>query len=110
MDCLYNLINSCRSLKSMRKEFFSLHNSSGLMGKEGDKLDLFLAQSSQDISPCKLEDFRWTDYTILIVLNTLRSSDKNKEKLQEELNKKYDEKLERGDSLHLAIIQGHIRT
>ena len=43
-------------------------------------------------------------------MNTLRSSVKNEDNLQEELNKMYDEKLEKRESLDLAVIQGDIRS
>ena len=64
MDVLYELVTSRRSLKSRRKAFFGMYNKPLLMGKEGDKLDTFVSQLSRDMVACKLESFRWTDYSI----------------------------------------------
>ena len=81
MDVLYKLITSRISLKSRRKALFNMYNKPLLMGKEGDKLDTFVSQLSRDMSAYKMESFRWTDFSVLIMINTLRSRDKNKEKL-----------------------------
>ena len=43
------------------------------------------------MAACNLELFRWTDYSILIMINTLQSSDKHEEKLAERLNQLYDD-------------------
>ena len=90
MDVLYELVTSRRSLKSRRKAFFGMYNKPLLMGKEGDKLDTFVSQLSRDMAACKLVLFRWTDYSILIMINTLRSSDKHEEKLGKRLNQLYN--------------------
>ena len=58
-----------------------MYNKPLLMGKEGDKLDTFLSQLSRDMAACKLESFRWTDYSILIMISPLQISDKCEEKL-----------------------------
>ena len=55
-----------------------------LMGKEGDKLDGFVSQLSRDMLACRLDNFRWSNYAILMI-NTLRGTNKNKEKLTEKL-------------------------
>ena len=59
-----------------RKEFFSSYNTPGLMGKEGDKIDGFIAWLSRDVTACKLETFKWTDYQILLCINTLMTNNK----------------------------------
>ena len=80
------------------------------MGKEGDKLDGFISQLSRDMSAYCLEEFRWTDYAVLIMINTLRSSDKHEEKLAERLNQMYDAAEAEGKVLDLATIQSEIRS
>ena len=61
MDVLYDLISSHRSKKSLRMFLFQLYNKPGLMGKEGDCLDTFVAQLNRNLAACKMEKFNWTD-------------------------------------------------
>ena len=77
-------MNSCYML------LFQLYNKPGMMGKEGDCLDTFVAQLNRDLVACKMETFNWTDFAVLVFIKTLRSNDKNEEKLAEHLNKMYD--------------------
>ena len=67
-----------------------MYNKPMLMGHEGDKLETFISQLSRDMAACKMESFQWTDFSILVMINTLRSSDKNEEKLAKRLNQLYD--------------------
>ena len=67
-------------------------------------MDGFVSQLSRDMAACKLEEFSWTDYSILIMINTLRSSDKHEEKLAERLNQMYDAAEAEGKVLDLATI------
>ena len=62
MDTLDKLISSWKTMSTRRKEFFSFYNTQGLMGKEGCKIDGFLAQLGRDMAACKLETFNWADY------------------------------------------------
>ena len=73
-------------MKSPRMLLFQLYNKHGLMGKEGDRLDTFIAQLNHELAACKMETFNWTDFAMLIFIKTLRSNDKNEEKLAEHLN------------------------
>ena len=86
VSILCELITSRRLIKSRRKSLFQSYNQPGLMGHEGCSLDLFVSQLNKDMADCKMESFRWTDLSILIMINTLRSSDENKVKLAERLN------------------------
>ena len=61
IDVLYDLISSCRSMKSRRMLLFQLYNKPGLMGKEGDRLDTFVAQLNRNLAACKMDKFNWTD-------------------------------------------------
>ena len=110
MDVLYELICSQRFLKSRQKEFVGMYNKALLMSKEGDKLDTFVSQLSRDIAACKLEEFRCTNYSILIMINTLQSADKHKEKFTERLNQLYDAAEADGRVLDIATIQSEIRS
>ena len=69
---------------------FQLYNKPGIMGKDGDCLDTFIAQLNHDLAACKMETFNWTDFAVLVFIKTLRSNDKNEEKLEEHLNRMYD--------------------
>ena len=51
-EVLYDFISSCRSMKSHRMSLFQLYNKPGLMGKEGDRLDTFVAQLNRDLAAC----------------------------------------------------------
>ena len=108
MDVLYELVTSRRSLKSRRKAFFGMYNKPLLMGKEGDKLDTFVSKLSRDMAACKLESFRWTDYSILIMINTLQSSEKHEEKLAERLNQLYDAAEAENRVFNIATMQQEI--
>lgn len=58
MDTLDELISSRKTMSTRRKEFFSSYNTPQLMGKEGNKIDRFIAQLSRDVAACKLETFK----------------------------------------------------
>ena len=60
VDTLYELVTLRKTVNTRRKEFFSSYNTPLLMGKEGDKIDGFIAQLSQDSATYKLETFKWT--------------------------------------------------
>ena len=80
-----------------------------MMGKEGNNLDTFVAQLNHDMAACKMEMFKWTDFSVLIFINTLRSSDKNEEKLAECLNQLYNaERQEK--TLEIATMQAEVRS
>ena len=59
-------------MNSRRKSLFKLYNKPGMMGKEGDCLDTFIAQLNLDMAACKMETFKWTDFSVLNFINTLR--------------------------------------
>ena len=48
MDTLDKLISSWKTMSTRRKEFFSFYNTPGLVGKEGCKIDRFLARLGQE--------------------------------------------------------------
>ena len=79
------------------------------MGKEGDHLDTFVAQLNRDLAASKMETFNWMDFAVLICIKTLRSNDKNKEKLAEHLNKMYDAAEKEKKVLEIATIQAEVR-
>ena len=109
MEVLYKLISSRKSMKSCRMSLFQLYNKPGMMGKEGDHLDTFVAQLNRDLVACKMEKFNWTDFAVLIFIKTLRSSDKNEEKLAEYLNKMYDAAEKEKRVLEIATMQAEVR-
>ena len=80
------------------------------MGREGDKLDTFVSQLNRDMAACKMETFRWTDFSVLIMLNTLRASDKNEEKLAERLNQLYDAAESEDRVLDITTMQAEVRS
>ena len=104
MEVLYDLISSRRSMMSCHMSLFQLYNKPGLMGKESDHLDTFVAQLNRDLGACKMETFNWMDFAVLIYMKTLRSSDKNEEKLAEHLNKMYDTAEKEKGVLEIARI------
>ena len=110
MEVLYDLISSHRSMNSHRNSLFQLYNKPGMMGKEGDNLDTFVAQLNHDMAACKMEMFKWTDFLVLIFINTLRSLDKNEEKLAERLNQLYNAAEKRGETLEIATMQAEVRS
>ena len=75
------------------------------MGKEGDKLDGFVSQLSRDMAACCLEGFQWTNYAILIMINTLRGTHKHKKKLAEKLTLMYNTATAEGKILDIATVQ-----
>merc|ERR1711873_219415 len=76
-------------MSTKRKEFFCSYNTPGLMGKEGCKIDGFLARLGRDVATCKLETFNWADYQILLCINML-TNDKDEMRLAEKLTKVYN--------------------
>ena len=109
-DILYELITSRRSMKSRRKALFNMYNRPGLLGREGDRLDTFVSQLNRDMAACKMESFRWTDFSVLIMINTLQSSDKNEEKLAKRLNRLYDAAESENRALNIATMQQEVRS
>ena len=57
-----------------------------------------------------MESFRWTDFSVLIMINTLRSSDKNKEKLAKRLNHLYDAAKSEKRVLDVTTMQAEVRS
>ena len=110
MEILYELITSRRLMKSRRKALFNMYNRPGLMGHEGDRLDMFVGQSNREMVACKMESFRCTDFCILIMINTLQSSDKNEEKLAKRLNRLYDSTESENRVLDIATMQQEVRS
>ena len=76
VDTLDELISSRKTMSTRRKEFFSSYTSPGFMGKEGNKIEGFIARLSRDVAACRLETFKWTDFQILLCINTLMTNDK----------------------------------
>ena len=103
VDTLNELISSRKTMSTRRKEFFGSYNTPGLMGKEGNKIDRFIARLSQDVAACKLETFRWTDYQILLCINTL-TNDKDEAQLADKLTKMYNAHCEANTSMTLAFV------
>ena len=56
-----------------------------------------------------MESFRWTDLLILIMINTLRSSDENEGKLAERLNNLYDSAMSDNKVLDMDVVQKEVR-
>ena len=97
-------------MKSRHKSLFQMYNKPGLMGREGDHLDTFVSQLNRDMAACKMESFWWTDFLVLIMINTLRSSDKNKEKLAKRLNHLYYVAESKKKVLDIATMQAEVRS
>ena len=79
------------------------------MGKEGDKIDGFIAQLSQDVAACKLETFKWTDYQILLCINTLMTNDKDEARLAEKLTACFNAYCEAKTTMTLATVQTKVK-
>ena len=79
------------------------------MGKEGNKIDGFVAHLSRDVAACKLEKFRWTDYQILLCINTLLTNDKDEARLAEKLTKMYNAHCKANTSMTLASVQTEVK-
>lgn len=109
VDTLNDLISSRKTLSTRRKEFFGSYNTPGLMGKEGNKIDGFVARLSRDVTACKLEKFRWTDYQIFLCINTFVTSDRDKVRLAEKLTKINNAHWEANTSMTLASIQMEVK-
>ena len=91
-------------MSTRRKEFFSSYNTPVLMGKEGNKIDGFIAWLSRDVAACKLETLKCTDYQILLFINTL-TNDKEEARLAEKLTKIYNAHCASHTTITLATIQ-----
>ena len=57
-----------------------------------------------------MESFRWTYLSILIMINTLRSSDENEERLAEWLNHLYDSAISDDRVLDMAVVQKEVHS
>merc|ERR1712115_566237 len=109
VDTLDELISSRKTLSTRWKEFFASYNTPDLMGKKGNKIDGFAARLSHDMAACKLESFKWTDYQILICINTLKTNDRDEAKLAEKLTKMYNMHSEANATMTLASVQSEVK-
>ena len=66
-------------------------------------------QLSRDSAACHLKKVRWTNYNILICINTLRGSDKDKAKLAERLTLLYNTHCEAGTAMTLATVHSEVK-
>ena len=57
-----------------------------------------------------METFHWRDFLVLIMLNTLRASDENKEKLAERLNQLYDATENDNRVLDVTTIKAEVKS
>ena len=55
------------------------------MGKNGANTEGYITEISKDFEDCKMWDFDWTDMQVLMVINSLNSSDENEACLAEKL-------------------------
>ena len=78
------------------------------MGKEGCKIDGFIARLGWDVAACKLETFNWADYQILLCINTL-TNDKDKARLTEKLTKIYNTHVASGTTMTLATVGAEVK-
>ena len=79
------------------------------MGKKGNKIDGFVTRLSRDMAACKLESIKWTDYQILICINTLLTNNKDEAKLAEKLTRMYNVHCDAKTSMTLASVQGEVK-
>ena len=109
VDTMDELISSRKTLSTRQKEFFSSYNTPGLMRKEGNKIDGFIARLNRDVSACKLEKFRWTDYQIFLCINTLVTSDRDEALLAEKLTHIYNAHCDANKAMTLATLQTEVK-
>ena len=55
-----------------------------------------------------MESFRWTNLSILIKINTLRSSDENEARLAKRLNHLYNSAILNNRTLDMSFVQSEI--
>ena len=109
VDTVDELVSSRKTLSTRRKEFFASYNTPDLMGKKGNKIDGFAARLSRNMAACKLESFKWTDYQILICINTLKTNNRDEAMLAEKLTKMYNMHCEAKTTMTLASVQSEVK-
>ena len=82
---LRELLTERKSLNVRRKSLFKSFGKRGMFGVEGSNTESFISELTKEMEDCRMESFWWTDLPILIMINTLRSSDENESRLAERL-------------------------
>ena len=108
VSILRELLTERKSLNVRHKTLFKAFNKQGLFGFEGSNTESFLAQLNRDMEDCRMESFQWTNLSILIMINTLGSSDENEARLAERLNHLYNSAILNNRVLDMSFIQSEV--
>lgn len=88
--------------------FFRSFGKCGGFGREGENTESFISELMKEMEDCKMESFRVADLPILIMINSLRSSEKNEARLASKLTNIYNSSILSNKHLELAMVRGEI--
>ena len=63
------------------------------MGRNRVNTEGYITEIAKDIKDCKMWDFKWTDMQVLMIINSLNSSDENEAHLAERLTETYNSSI-----------------
>ena len=108
IELLRELLTKRRSLHVRRKLLFKSFGKRGRFSAEGANTESFISELVKEMEDCKMESFQWTDLPILIMINSLRSSDENEARLAERLTHIYNSSILSNTELDMSFVRGEI--
>ena len=60
------------------------------MGRRGANTEGYIKEIKKEIEDCDMRNFKWTDMQVLMVINSLDSSDEDESQLAEKITKVYN--------------------
>ena len=88
--------------------FFRSFGKCGGFGRGGENTESFISELMKEMEDCKMESFRVTDQPILIMINSLRSSDENEARLAGRLTNIYNSSILSNKQLDISVVRGEI--
>ena len=75
------------------------------MGRNGANTEGYITEIAKDMEDCKMWDFKWTDMQVLMIINSLNSSDENEAQLAERLTETYNSSILNNKVLEIPHIR-----
>ena len=75
------------------------------MGKRGANTEGYIKEIMREIEDCDMRNFKWTDMQVLMVINSLDSSDEDESQLAEKLTEAYNSATLNKEILEMSQIR-----
>ena len=75
------------------------------MGKNGANTEGYITEIKKEMEDCDMRNFKWTDMQVLMVIDTLNSSDEDESQLAEKLTEAYNSATLNKEILEMSQIR-----